>query len=119
MVIRKKGSKKELGRFDWKNQVRLDAYDDTDSALTLTDKVFPGPFIVALNKSVSKESEWLGFMYLNTISHAGADQTEVVNPDEACNDEDGDDSEYHSLCIQGKDNFPNFNTYQDQDEIEE
>ncbi|KAF1803024.1 hypothetical protein FB192DRAFT_1258699, partial [Mucor lusitanicus] len=65
----KKGldGRKELGRFDWKNQIRLEAYDDDNATLALTDDSFEEPFTVALSQAKHKDAqEWQGFMYLNT-----------------------------------------------------
>lgn len=106
----------ELNSFDWKNQVRLEAYEDYDSTLTLTDKSFPGPFTVALKKNDnqgSKETVWQGFMYLDTIPRVGLDSAHVNDNKET------EDVNYRDLCIQGVDDFPNFNKFAQDDKLRE
>lgn len=59
---------KGMCRFDYKNQVRLEALSEGRSTLTLTDAAFPNPFQVILehgNRSLKEEC--CGFMYLNPI----------------------------------------------------
>lgn len=90
--------KKELCRFDWKNQMRLEAFDDDESTLSLTDNAFSEPFTVALNTyKERKNNEWQGFIYLDTVPRF--------------NDTTDEEEDYHDLNIQGKDNFPNFNAF--------
>lgn len=106
----------ELNSFDWKNQVRLEAYEDYDSTLTLTDKSFSDPFTVALKKNNhqgSKETEWQGFMYLDTIPRVGLNSANVNDNKET------EDVNYRDLCIQGIDDFPNFNKFAQDDELQE
>lgn len=111
----KKGldGKKELGRFDWKNQIRLEAYDDDNATLALTNDSFPEPFTAALSQAKHKNAqEWQGLIYLNTVPLRGS----VCDS----NDEESEEDKYHDLNIQGKDNFPNFNNFNDgknQDEL--
>ncbi|CAO3645719.1 unnamed protein product [Mucor hiemalis] len=104
----------ELHSFDWKNQVRLEAYEDFDSTLTLTDEAFPDPFTVTLkkkrNQKTSTETEWQGFMYLNTIPRVGVNDSDVNGIN---------DVNYRDLCIQGIDDFPNFNNFVQVDELQE
>ncbi|SAL99603.1 hypothetical protein [Absidia glauca] len=58
---------KGMCRFDYKNQVRLEALSDGRSTLTLTDASFPVPFQVILEQTDrSLREECCGFMYLNT-----------------------------------------------------
>lgn len=105
----KKGitGKKELARFDWKNQIRLEAFDDDESTLSLTDKAFPDPFTAALNSRNEREkNDWQGFIYLNTV------------PRTTRGDTTDEEDEYHDLNIQGRDNFPNFNSFAGEDEEE-
>jgi hypothetical protein len=109
----KKGTtgKKELCRFDWKNQMRLESFGDDESTLSLTDKAFAEPFTVALNSyNERQQNEWQGFVYLDTVPRLGKDE-------ETTDDED----DYRDLNIQGKDNFPNFNAFtgEDEEEVEE
>ncbi|KAG2209088.1 hypothetical protein INT46_003663 [Mucor plumbeus] len=109
----KKGlnGKKELSRFDWKNQIRLEAYDDANATLALTDDSFPEPFTAVLSQAKHKDAqEWQGFIYLDTVPCRGS----VCDS----NDEESED-EYHDLNIQGKDNFPNFNNFNDEENQEE
>ncbi|CAO3642666.1 unnamed protein product [Mucor fragilis] len=108
----KKGidGRKELGRFDWKNQIRLEAYDDDNATLALTDDSFAEPFTVALSQAKHKDAqEWQGFMYLNTVPRQSGVADEY----------DESDGEYHDLNIQGRDNFPNFNNFKDEQDQEE
>ncbi|KAL0139841.1 hypothetical protein V8B55DRAFT_1501814 [Mucor lusitanicus] len=109
----KKGldGRKELGRFDWKNQIRLEAYDDDNATLALTDDSFEEPFTVALSQAKHKDAqEWQGFMYLNTVPRQRNGNDEY---------DDESDDEYHDLNIQGRDNFPNFNNFKDEQDQEE
>ncbi|GAN08586.1 hypothetical protein MAM1_0213c08100 [Mucor ambiguus] len=102
--------RKELGRFDWKNQIRLEAYDDDNATLALTDDSFEEPFTVALSQARHKDAqEWQGFVYLDTV------------PCQIHGNEEYDESndEYHDLNIQGRDNFPNFNNFKDEQDQEE
>ncbi|KAI8330698.1 hypothetical protein BC941DRAFT_439951 [Chlamydoabsidia padenii] len=58
---------KGMCKFDYKNQVRLEALSDGRSTLTLTDASFPVPFQVILEQTDrSLREECCGFMYLNT-----------------------------------------------------
>ncbi|KAI8374476.1 uncharacterized protein BYT42DRAFT_576498 [Radiomyces spectabilis] len=63
---------KGMCRFDYKNQVRLEALSDDRSKLVLTDHAFPQPFTVVLDTSRSRvqREEWLGFMYMNPMPTA-------------------------------------------------
>ncbi|KAI9027385.1 hypothetical protein CLU79DRAFT_738994 [Phycomyces nitens] len=58
---------KEMARFDYKNQVRLEALSDDKDSLVLTDAAFPQSFTVVLGSSKSRQSneEWRGFMHLH------------------------------------------------------
>ncbi|KAK4521763.1 Anaphase-promoting complex subunit 1 [Mucor velutinosus] len=104
------GPRKEFGRFDWRNQIRLEAYDDDNATLALTDGSFAEPFTVALSQAKHKdEQEWQGFMYLNTVPRQSNGNDEY----------DESDDEYYDLNIQGRDNFPNFNTFKDKQDQEE
>ncbi|KAL0087478.1 hypothetical protein J3Q64DRAFT_1737577 [Phycomyces blakesleeanus] len=58
---------KEMARFDYKNQVRLEALSDDKDSLILTDAAFPQSFTVVLGSSKSRQAqeEWRGFMHLH------------------------------------------------------
>ncbi|KAI9317039.1 hypothetical protein BX666DRAFT_1941313 [Dichotomocladium elegans] len=60
---------KGMCRFDYKNQVRLEALssdDDERTQLILTDASFPQPFTVSLDYSMGRDLKeaWRGFLYL-------------------------------------------------------
>jgi hypothetical protein len=47
--------------------MRLEAFDDPNTTLILTDKAFPHPFTVVLNQNQKRNGEkWQGFMYLDS-----------------------------------------------------
>ncbi|ORX46318.1 hypothetical protein DM01DRAFT_1386286 [Hesseltinella vesiculosa] len=61
--------RKGMVRFDYKNQVRLEALSDGRSSLIMTDASFPTAFKVRLEPADrSLAEEWRGFMYLATPS---------------------------------------------------
>ncbi|KAI8891445.1 hypothetical protein K501DRAFT_167147 [Backusella circina FSU 941] len=93
---------KQMECFEWKNQVRLEAFDDPNATLMLTDKAFPHPFTVVLNQAQKRNGEqWQGFMYLDSSPTMNATSSYV------------DEDHYQDVGIQNMNDFPNFNMNSD------
>ncbi|ORZ19369.1 hypothetical protein BCR42DRAFT_409654 [Absidia repens] len=100
---------KGMCRFDYKNQVRLEALSDGRSTLTLTDASFPVPFQVILEHTDrSLREECCGFMYLNTpliLQHQLQQQQQLASPKFAYDPlaiqsyDDGEDQLYHDVFL--------------------
>ncbi|KAI8089319.1 uncharacterized protein BX664DRAFT_332724 [Halteromyces radiatus] len=93
---------KGMCKFDYKNQVRLEALSDGRTTLTLTDTSFSVPFQIILEAADrSSREECRGFMYLNTppvvqpppVSKPLSGNPLVIYDDQ--HQSDPDDSLYH------------------------
>lgn len=95
---------KGMCRFDYKNQVRLEALADSRNRLVLTDDAFNVPFTVVLDAPKERESkeEVRGFLYLEPVSAAFQMAYEATHPNNKMEEFAVEDSLYDDQWVSSR-----------------